>query len=140
LRHLPIGPVADDAILGNDTRPGVGGQLFVLAEAERNEYAGFVETAHGSLLRAHLRPVFIKSIGMRARIQYAIVIAHGVLGKRNALLPLVDFQLVQSERIVIRTRRQFVWHADTRFRQLIQNKPKADDNYYAWQNAIATTS
>lgn len=68
LRDLPIRPIADDAILRNDARPGVGGQLFVLAKAERNKNAGLVEAAHRSSLRAHLGPVLVERVRMRARV------------------------------------------------------------------------
>lgn len=91
LCDLPVGPVADNAILRDYARPGVSRQLFIFAEAEGHENAGFVETAHRPFLSAHLGPVFVKRVGMRAGVEYAVAVAHRVLGKRYALLPLVDF-------------------------------------------------
>jgi len=116
LRDLPVGPITDDAILGDYACPGIGRQLFVLAKTERDKNAGLVETAHRPLLRAHLRPVFVKRVRMRTGVQYAVVIAHGVLGKRHALLPLVDFQLISFGDVV--GTRLIVRFARTRFREL----------------------
>lgn len=120
LRNLPIRPIADNAILRDDACPSVGGQLFVLAKAERNEDAGLVEAAHRPFLRAHLRPVFVERVRMRARVQYTVGVAHSVLGERDALLPLVDLKLI-SLRNVVGTR-LVVRLTRTQFGQLNQSK------------------